>query len=174
MTKRMFGFIALMMLMMATSLSAHAGVVTVKQSANGTVAVDKPNAAAGETVTITVTPNEGFYTTKDLIKAEKTIGKELAIRKSLSRSCLYSSAFTVATSNKSDTLLGQLSALIPHPSSVSHQPSPWPARFILNGKGWGHGVGLCQIGAAVMGAKGIPYDDILKFYYQGTEIEKAW
>ena len=74
MTKRMFGFIALMMLMMATSLSAHAGVVTVKQSANGTVAVDKPNAAAGETVTITVTPNEGFYTTKDLIKAEKTIG----------------------------------------------------------------------------------------------------
>ncbi len=74
MTKRMFGFIALMMLMMATSLSAHAGVVTVKQSANGTIAVDKRNAAAGETVTITVTPNEGFYTTKDLIKAEKTIG----------------------------------------------------------------------------------------------------
>ena len=74
MTKRMYGFIALMMLMMATSLSAHAGVVTVKQSANGTVAVDKRNAAAGETVTITVTPNEGFYTTKDLIKAEKTIG----------------------------------------------------------------------------------------------------
>ena len=107
-------------------------------------------------------------------KAEKTIGKELAIRKALSRTCLYSSAFTVATSNKSDTLLGQLSALIPHPSSVSHQPSAWPARFILNGKGWGHGVGLCQIGAAVMGAKGIPYDDILKFYYQGTEIETAW
>ena len=74
MTKRMFGFIALMMLMMATSLSAHAGVVTVKQSANGTIAVDKRNAAAGETVTSTGTPNEGFYTTKDLIKAEKTIG----------------------------------------------------------------------------------------------------
>ena len=117
-------------------------------------------------------------------KAEKTIGKELAIRKALSRTCLYSSAFTVATSQKSDTLLGQLSALIPHPSSLNHQSSPSsregrggvtiPARFILNGKGWGHGVGLCQIGAAVMGAKGIPYDDILKFYYQGTEIEKAW
>ena len=74
MTKRMFGFIALMMLMMATSLSAHAGVVTVKQSANGQVAVDKATAAAGETVTITVTPDAGYYTTKDLIKAEKTVG----------------------------------------------------------------------------------------------------
>ena len=74
MTKRMFGFIALMMLMMATSLSAHAGVVTVKQSANGQVAVDKTTAAAGETVTITVTPDAGYYTTKDLIKAEKTVG----------------------------------------------------------------------------------------------------
>jgi SpoIID/LytB domain protein len=108
-------------------------------------------------------------------KAEKVIGKELAIRKALSRSCLYSSAFTVATSNKSDTLLGQAGELkdrlLGH---ADKSKNAWPARFILNGKGWGHGVGLCQIGAAVMGAKGIPYDDILKFYYQGTEIETAW
>ena len=108
-------------------------------------------------------------------KAEKTIGKELAIRKALSRTCLYSSAFTVATSQKSDTLLGQAgelkNRLLGHADKTKNA---YPARFILNGKGWGHGVGLCQIGAAVMGAKGIPYDDILKFYYQGTDIEKAW
>ena len=50
----------------------------------------------------------------------------------------------------------------------------YPQSFILNGKGWGHGVGLCQIGAAVMGAKGIAYTDILKYYYTGAVIEKAY
>ena len=46
--------------------------------------------------------------------------------------------------------------------------------FVLHGKGWGHGVGLCQIGAAVMGDKGVPYEDILQFYYPGTELTKKW
>ena len=107
-------------------------------------------------------------------KAEKTIGKELAIRKALSRTCLYSSAFTVATPRKSDTLLGQAGALKKRILGQPDEAAEYPTRIILNGKGWGHGVGLCQIGAAVMGAKGIPYDEILRFYYQGAEIEKAW
>ncbi len=83
-----------------------------------------------------------------------TIGKELEIRKALSETHLYSSAFTVATSGK--------------------DADGYPTRFLLNGKGWGHGVGLCQIGAAVMGAKGIPYNDILAHYYSGALIEKAY
>lgn len=46
--------------------------------------------------------------------------------------------------------------------------------FDIHGAGWGHGVGLCQIGAAVMGDKGYSYDEILKHYYPGAQIEKAW
>ena len=46
--------------------------------------------------------------------------------------------------------------------------------FTLIVAGWGHGVGLCQIGAAVMGDKGYAYDEILRHYYPGAEIEKAW
>ena len=83
-----------------------------------------------------------------------TIGKELEIRKTLSETHLYSSAFTVATHGK--------------------DADGYPQSFILNGKGWGHGVGLCQIGAAVMGAKGIPYSDILAHYYRGANIAKAY
>lgn len=83
-----------------------------------------------------------------------TIGKELEIRKALSPTHLYSSAFTVATHGK--------------------DADGYPLSFILNGKGWGHGVGLCQIGAAVMGAKGIAYNDILSHYYRGAEIVKAY
>ena len=46
--------------------------------------------------------------------------------------------------------------------------------FILKGQGWGHGVGLCQIGAAVMGEKGIPYNEILEFYYPHAIITKLY
>ena len=46
--------------------------------------------------------------------------------------------------------------------------------FVLHGKGWGHGVGLCQIGAAVMGEKGFSYDDILLFYYHNAKIKKVY
>ena len=49
-----------------------------------------------------------------------------------------------------------------------------PSRFILDGRGWGHGVGLCQIGAAVMGEQGFMYNDILLHYYQNAEIKKAY
>ena len=83
-----------------------------------------------------------------------TIGKELEIRKALSKTHLYSSAFTVLTKGADG--------------------DGYPQRFILNGKGWGHGVGLCQIGAAVMGARGIAYNDILKHYYTDATVEKAY
>jgi SpoIID/LytB domain protein len=87
-------------------------------------------------------------------KASFTIGKELEIRRVLSASHLYSSAFVV---DKYDT----------DAQSV-------PQRFELIGAGWGHGVGLCQIGAAVMGAKGYKYDEILLHYYRGAEIKKIY
>ena len=81
------------------------------------------------------------------------IGKELEIRRTLSESHLYSSAFVVDKE-----------------MSANHVPT----RFILTGAGWGHGVGLCQIGAAVMGAKGYPYDAILTHYFPGATIEAKW
>ena len=49
-----------------------------------------------------------------------------------------------------------------------------PARFVLTGAGWGHGVGMCQIGAAVMGARGYRYDEILKHYYDGISIRTLY
>ena len=74
MTKRLFGVILMMMLMTTLSLKVYAGPVTVKSGiANGTVAVDKATANPGETVTITVTPANGFYAEKSDVKAEKTI-----------------------------------------------------------------------------------------------------
>ncbi|MBQ2225573.1 MAG: SpoIID/LytB domain-containing protein [Prevotella sp.] len=87
-------------------------------------------------------------------KASFTIGKELEIRRVLSASHLYSSAFVV---DKYDT-----------------DAHGVPQRFELIGAGWGHGVGLCQIGAAVMGAKGYKYDEILLHYYRGAEIKKIY
>ncbi|MDO4171425.1 MAG: DUF4922 domain-containing protein [Prevotellaceae bacterium] len=83
-----------------------------------------------------------------------TIGKELEIRKALSPTHLYSSAFTVKARGK--------------------DADGFPLSFIINGHSWGHGVGLCQIGAAVMGAKGIAYNDILTHYYRGAEILNAY
>lgn len=87
-------------------------------------------------------------------KASFTIGKELEIRRVLSASHLYSSAFVV---DKYDT-----------------DAQGVPQCFELIGAGWGHGVGLCQIGAAVMGAKGYKYDEILLHYYRGAEIKKIY
>jgi stage II sporulation protein D len=49
-----------------------------------------------------------------------------------------------------------------------------PQKFIITGAGWGHGVGLCQIGAAVMGAKGYSYEEILKHYFVGATLEKRY
>ncbi len=81
-------------------------------------------------------------------KTNIVIGKELEIRKSLSKSHLYSSAFIVEQDNP-----------------VS------PEKFILKGAGWGHGVGLCQIGAARMASLGYTCEQILLHYYRGTEIK---
>ena len=75
------------------------------------------------------------------------VGKELEIRRWLSRSHLYSSAFVVTIEDE---------------------------RFIFRGAGWGHGVGLCQIGAAVMASQGFSAEDILKHYFRGVEIKKIY
>ena len=82
-----------------------------------------------------------------------TIGKELEIRRALSDTHLYSSAFVVDK-------LGVDGGV--------------PSRFVITGAGWGHGVGLCQIGAAVMGERGCRYDEILLHYYKGAEIRKIY
>ena len=86
-------------------------------------------------------------------KKSRTIGKELEIRRTLSESHLYSSAFVVEKSGGSPDK---------------------PEEFILKGAGWGHGVGLCQIGAAVMGEKGFKYNEILTHYFPGASVEKRY
>ncbi len=87
-------------------------------------------------------------------KKSMTIGKELEIRRTLSQSHLYSSAFVV--------------------DKEEIDAEGVPARFILTGAGWGHGVGLCQIGAAVMGEQGFPYNEILLHYYIDASIDKLY
>ncbi len=91
----------------------------------------------------------------ELIGSEKRIkiGKELAIRRALSKSHLYSSCFYVQKKFSSDGKVGQ---------------------FILKGAGWGHGVGLCQVGATVMALKGYSYQDILKHYFKNISIERVY
>ncbi|MGC9150910.1 MAG: SpoIID/LytB domain-containing protein [Microbacter sp.] len=86
-------------------------------------------------------------------KRQLIIGKELEIRKALSKTHLYSSAFVVDTHDVRDGI---------------------PQRFEIIGAGWGHGVGLCQIGAAVMGAKGYDYQAILKHYFREAAIVKRY
>jgi SpoIID/LytB domain protein len=88
-------------------------------------------------------------------KSTIVIGKELEIRKALSESHLYSSAFIVET--RRATSLQQA-----------------PTEFILKGAGWGHGVGLCQIGAAIMGANGYSYQEILTHYFPNAELKKIY
>lgn len=91
----------------------------------------------------------GRLTQLKIVGSKKTmiIGKELEIRRTLSTSHLYSSAFIVY--KEADT-------------------------FVLKGAGWGHGVGLCQIGAAVMGEQGYSYDKILLHYYIGARIDRLY
>lgn len=81
------------------------------------------------------------------------IGKELEIRKAFSPSHLYSSAFVV------EKIQGE---------------NQIPSGFVLHGAGWGHGVGLCQIGAAVMGAKGYSFRQILQHYFPGAELQNKY
>ena len=87
------------------------------------------------------------------------IGKELEIRRALSPSCLLSSNFEV------EKVEPRNSSFLPLPKGKTGE-----LRFILRGHGWGHGVGLCQIGAAVMGHQGHSYREILQHYYPGAEI----
>ena len=116
------------------------------------------------------------------------VGKELEIRRWLSESHLYSSAFVV------DTVYGQgpgISETVTtgaypvggpvngghtvdtHMNSEIH-PTPIPVRFILHGAGWGHGVGLCQIGAAAMSARGCTFDSILAHYFRGSSLTRLY
>lgn len=87
-------------------------------------------------------------------QGRSVIGKELMIRRALSETHLRSSAFTV--------------------EAVGEDSRGVPEMFRLRGAGWGHGVGLCQIGAAVMGARGYDYDAILAHYYPGSELKKMY
>ena len=87
-------------------------------------------------------------------KKTQIIGKELEIRRTLSPSHLYSSAFVV---EKQDV-----------------DADGVPGKFVLRGAGWGHGVGLCQIGAAVMGEKGFKYKEILLHYFINASIDKLY
>lgn len=90
-----------------------------------------------------------------IVGSKKTliIGKELEIRRTLSESHLYSSAFVVEKKEIINNL---------------------PSLITLKGAGWGHGAGLCQIGAAVMGEEGYNYEQILKHYYIGASLNKNY
>ncbi len=103
-----------------------------------------------------------------IVGTKKTliIGKELEIRRLLSASHLYSSAFVVVRYDAAGNIIKK--------DSIDETDNKIPARFELIGAGWGHGVGLCQIGAAVMGEKGYRYNDILLHYYPNSEIVKRY
>ena len=90
-----------------------------------------------------------------IVGSQRTVivGKELEIRRWLSPSHLYSSAFVVRTEGGAEGI---------------------PARFTLHGAGWGHGVGFCQIGAAVMAAKGFTAETIVKHYFRGADLKKLY
>ena len=83
-------------------------------------------------------------------RLRRIIGKELEIRRTLSRTHLYSSAFVI--------------------TRLDYDSDGIPARWRIDGAGWGHGVGMCQIGAAVMAHKGYTYREILSHYFPGTEL----
>jgi len=86
-------------------------------------------------------------------KKSIVVGKELEIRRWLSKSHLYSSAFVVRAERDEKGI---------------------PLRFILHGAGWGHGVGLCQIGAAVMATKGFTAEEIVKHYFENAELRRLY
>ncbi len=90
-----------------------------------------------------------------IVGTKKTliIGKELEIRRILSESHLYSSAFVVRKVMKENKV---------------------PEKFVISGAGWGHGVGLCQIGAAVMASRGYNFDEILLHYFSNARLFKLY
>jgi SpoIID/LytB domain protein len=86
-------------------------------------------------------------------KKELIIGKELEIRRLLSLTHLYSSAIVIEKQNMDNNI---------------------PGKFVIYGAGWGHGVGLCQIGAAVMAEKGHSFDEILLHYFHNARLNKIY
>ena len=84
---------------------------------------------------------------------KRVYGKELEIRKILSNTHLYSSAFVVDRYDIMDQI---------------------PGKFVLTGAGWGHGVGLCQIGAAMMGEKGYSHEEIMMHYFVGAVLKEMY
>jgi stage II sporulation protein D len=84
-------------------------------------------------------------------KKSLTVGKELEIRRLLSKTHLYSSAIII------EKIGGDI-----------------PEKFVIYGAGWGHGVGLCQIGAAVMAEMGYNFDEILLHYFKNSELKKIY
>jgi len=97
----------------------------------------------------------GRIITLKIVGSEKSVvvGKELEIRRWLSKSHLYSSAFVVRLERDENGI---------------------PIRFSLHGAGWGHGVGLCQIGAAVMATKEFKAEEIVKHYFRNAELLKLY
>ncbi|MEL7587273.1 MAG: SpoIID/LytB domain-containing protein [Prolixibacteraceae bacterium] len=131
--------------------------VTYTQEELSTLLLKKTGIDFGEVISLQ--PIERGYSAR-LIKLKITgtkkiliIGKELEIRRALSNSHLYSSAFVVD-----------------HPEVQNGIPK----KFVLTGAGWGHGAGLCQIGAAVMGERGYPYEKILFHYFKDTILKKIY
>ena len=110
-------------------------------------------------------------------KATRIIGKELEIRRTLSESHLYSSAFEVEKRALTSPLSQGEEAAETTANRIAMNETPSPAKkdeegllYVLHGSGWGHGVGLCQIGAAVMGAQGYSYEEILHHYYPKAQL----
>lgn len=106
-----------------------------------------------------------------IIGTEKTvtIGKELEIRRVLSESHLFSSAFVVEK-----VFSPNPPACMINTGGDEEEEMLVPDGFVIRGAGWGHGVGLCQIGAAVMGDRGYKYDEILLHYFTGAQLEKMY
>ena len=86
-------------------------------------------------------------------KKKLIIGKKLEIRRNLTSTKLYSTAKVIEKQKIKDGI---------------------PQKFIIKGAGWGHGVGLCQIGAAVMSAEGYKFDEILSHYFSRTTFKKIY
>ncbi len=116
-----------------------------------------------------------------IVGTKKTlvVGKELEIRYWLADTCLYSSNFEVCIQDpaNSDTELSSVAANIAldtssYPSSVAEKDMSKEKLFVLKGRGWGHGVGLCQIGAAVMAERGFDYRKILHHYFPKAELSQ--
>ena len=106
-----------------------------------------------------------------IVGTEKTItiGKELEIRRVLSESHLFSSAFVVEKYFSPNPPMCMVDM-----GDGEQAEASIPDAFVINGAGWGHGVGLCQIGAAVMGDRGYKYDEILLHYFSGAQLEKMY